>query len=138
MDEGGLAGRTDTLNPDVTDGGSSDDATVYTIKQGCFPYADMLHVVVFMFILYSKVKNIPSLRKNQHLIYIAQFGQSVCFNPSETAGGTSNKLSTIDHHPVVSVVRVFVITYKVRIKAVSIFSQYMSFYHPNSKDCWTK
>ena len=28
---------------------------------------------------------------------------SVCFNSSETAGGTSIKLGTIDHHPVVSV-----------------------------------
>ena len=29
------------------------DAVVYTIKQGCFSYADMLRVKVFMSMLYS-------------------------------------------------------------------------------------
>ena len=33
---------------------------------------------------------------------------SVCFNFSGTAIGTSIKLSTIDHHPMVSAIRVFV------------------------------
>ena len=32
----------------------------------------------------------------------------VCFNSSETAPRTSIKLDTIDHHPVVSVIRVLV------------------------------
>ena len=32
----------------------------------------------------------------------------VCFNSSETAIGTNIKLGTIDHHPVVSVIKVLV------------------------------
>ena len=47
------AGWTDTLNPDVTNGGSAGDAVVYTMKQGCFSYADMLPVKVFILLLYS-------------------------------------------------------------------------------------
>ena len=41
-------------------------------------------------------------------IYQAQFCPCVCFNSSETALGTSIKLGTIDHHSMVSVIRVFV------------------------------
>ena len=37
-----------------------------------------------------------------------QFCLCVCFNSSETAIGTTIKLGTIDHHPVVSVQMVFV------------------------------
>ena len=33
---------------------------------------------------------------------------SVCFNSFETVRGASIKLDAIDHHPVVSVIRVFV------------------------------
>ena len=41
------------------------------------------------------------------VIYKAQFCLSVCFNFSETSWDTSFKLATIDHHPVLSVIRVF-------------------------------
>ena len=53
--EAGLSGPTDLVNSDVIDGGSLGDAVVYTIRQGCFSYADMLPVKVFMPILYSIV-----------------------------------------------------------------------------------
>ena len=45
-----------------------------------------------------------------YLIYKAQFCLCVCFNSSETAIDTIIKLDTIDHHPVVSVIRVFVMS----------------------------
>ena len=47
-----------------------------------------------------------------HLIYISQFCMSVCVSvlTPETAIGTGIKLGTIDHHPLVSVIRALVMS----------------------------
>ena len=55
ISKAGLEGRIDTLNPDVTERGSSNDTVVYTKKKRCFSFVDMLLVKIFMSILYSTV-----------------------------------------------------------------------------------
>ena len=70
--------------------------------------------VVHSFRCLSKASEIEEIQEvnpfvDENLIYEAQsVGLCVCLNSSETATGTSIKLGAIDHHPAVSVIRVFV------------------------------
>ena len=64
-----MACWTDTLTPDVTDGGSSGDAVVLqTIKQGFFLllFCYVLGIYVIFVLTLHHCNKIPSLRKSQH------------------------------------------------------------------------
>ena len=57
----------------------------------------------------KRVLNVMEITDFRNLYYKVQFCLCVSlFNSSETAGGRSTKLGTINHHPVVSVIRVLV------------------------------